>query len=463
MQENKNDSLETQKENVTNETNICDPIFEETKKAENDNSLISKISRKTLTLEIGEILAGTSERKTRLVKKNTIYKRTKMANFGLKLSLLYSQKPFWKLVLITIAAAVFFGVISVFLVKNVGIYNFGLATFGQALSKLLIVLLPKGSVTLGIRNFLDQFVFWLAYIILSIPIFIFGYKKIGKLFTNLTVIFLVVSSLVSFGLGFIHNIGSIYLIGDFSNAEIKKSLSEWQQPLSGIIPLTWKDGGNIIALFVFAIIYGFLLAWIFAIIQIIGGTAGVTGIIGEWYANTKQKSFGSISGNINIIIVLIGVLIGSWLPGSLLLEAASKSGNISGHELAQINSLKWSFQLYLSPNFVATILTNIVYIIVLNKLYPKFKLVRVEIYSLKKAVEIAQIIKVDRKIVTGVSLFKAQGGYSNELLDVVTSITLFRQVNRIIKDVRKIDSDAFIAISDVTSIDGHIFLPQNKF
>ncbi|MCU9931877.1 DUF2179 domain-containing protein [Mycoplasmopsis felis] len=40
---------------------------------------------------------------------------------------------------------------------------------------------------------------------------------------------------------------------------------------------------------------------------------------------------------------------------------------------------------------------------------------------------------------------------------------MFRQVNRLIKDVRKIDQDAFISISDVTSIDGYIYLPQDKF
>ncbi|TDV22854.1 uncharacterized membrane-anchored protein YitT (DUF2179 family) [Mycoplasmopsis mustelae] len=457
------ENIDSNQENKINLENL-DPAINEAEKIHKNKSFVSKLSSKALNEEIGQLLVGEDQNKTRLVKKNTIYKRTKMANFGLKLSNFYSQMPTWKLLSITIITAIVFGVISVFLVKNVGIYNFGLAAFGQAFSRLLVVLLSEGSVSLVIRNLLDQFVFWLAYIILSIPIFIFGYKKIGKSFSDLTVLFLVVSSVVSFSLGFIPKIGNVYLIGDFSNTEIQKSLTNWQKPLSGIIPLNWKDGGNIIALFIFAIVYGYLLAWIFAIIQIIGGTAGVTGIIGEWYSNTKQKSFGSISGYINIIIVLIGVLIGSWLPGSLLLDGVSKNpGNLSAEKLSQINSLKWSFQLYLSPNFVATILSNIVYIIILNKLYPKFKLVRVEIYSMNMSLEIARKIKRDKKIVTGVSLFKAKGGYSKNDIDVVTSITLFRQVNRIIKDVRKIDPDAFISISNVTSIDGYIYLPQDKF
>ncbi|WP_027121392.1 DUF2179 domain-containing protein [Mycoplasma leonicaptivi] len=406
----------------------------------------------------------------KLVKKNTVYNRTKMSNFGLKLNRLYTNLPAWKIVAITITTAVFFGVISVFFVKNVGIYNFGLAAIGQALSRLIVVSVSEDTFSIGLRNLIEQFTFWIAYIILSIPIFIFGYKKIGALFSNLTVLFLVVSSLVSFAIGFIPGANDVYLIGNFANNEVKSALSDYQKPLSSLIPLSWSDGGNTLALTLYAVVYGYLLAWVFAIIQIIGGTAGVTGVIGEWYANTKQKSFGSISGYMNIIIVIIGVLIGSWLPGSILLTTAKNSalqnfGENSEQykQIAKLAEKAWTFELYLSPNFVATVLTNVVYIITLNKLYPKFKLVRVEIYSLKHSDEIAAVIAQDKKIVTGLTEFHAHGGFSKEKLSVITSVTLFRQVNRVIRDVRKIDEEAFISISDVTSIDGYIYLPKDKF
>ncbi|MBN3534927.1 DUF2179 domain-containing protein [Mycoplasma procyoni] len=398
--------------------------------------------------------------KPHLVKLNTVYNRTKMSNFGLKMANFYKKMPFWKLTLITVATAIFFGVISVFFVKNVGIYNFGLAAFGQALARLITVLFKEDQVSMATRNLIEQFVFWIAYIILSIPIFIFGYKKIGRTFSKLTIIFLAVSSVVSFGIGLIPGANDIFLIGDFSNKAIKNALSDYKKPLSSIIPLLWSDGGNIIALFIYAIVYGYLLAWIFALIQIIGGTAGVTGIIGEWYANEKSKSFGTISGYMNIIIVLIGVLLGSWLPGSILLNEAKTSND---PEVLAIASKAWSFELYLSPNFVATILTNVIYIIVLNKLYPKFKLVRVEIYSIANSEKIAQSIVSDKKIVSGVTMFHGHGGYTSKKLNVVTTVTLFRQVKRVISDVRKIDSEAFISISDVTALDGYIYLPKKKF
>lgn len=417
-----------------------------------------------------EINNPSSAKNFKVVKANTVYKRTKMTNFGLHLNKLYAPQAMWKILLITFITAIFFGVISVFFVKNVGIYNFGLAAFGQSAARLITSKMPP-SVATDVRNLIDQIVFWLAYIILSIPIFIFGYKKIGKVFTLITVLFLVVSSFVSIGIGLIPGANDVYIIGNFSNTTIQDILPKYQKKLSNIIPLLWsgEQAGNIIALMIYAMTYGFLLAWVFAIIAIIGGTAGVTGVIGEWYANEKQKSFGSISGYMNVIIILISVLVGSWLPGSILLDNAKDQYMIEHPDIDQIpKNLQvildkaWGFEIYLSPNFVATILSNVVYIAVLNKLYPKFKLVRVEVFSMNCA-DVKDKLLLDRKIVTGITLFKARGGYKNKDIDVITSVTLFRQIPRIIKDVRKIDPEAFIVVSEVNSIDGYLYLPEEKF
>ncbi|UUD36009.1 DUF2179 domain-containing protein [Mycoplasmopsis citelli] len=417
-------------------------------------------------------------------KAHTVYKKTRMSNFGLKLNYFYSYLPMPKLIFITVTTAIIFGVISVFFVKNVGIYNFGLAAFGQAIARLIIVKLA-GSVSPGLLNGIDQLVFWLAYIILSIPIFVLGYKKIGKIFGHLTVIFLVVSSLVSFSIGFINGANDVYVIGNFGNGDVKDlikdiaknsnisvNMKENLLKLSPLIPLSWQEGGNIIALIIIAIFYGVILAWIFAIIQIIGGTAGVTGILGEWYSNETQKSFGTISGYLNIVIIIISVLVGSWLPGSLYIQIISnlvESKNInhllSDGSLKTLEKLKenaWGFEFYLSPNFVATFITNVAYIMVLNKIYPKFKLVKVEIFS-KKYSLIEEKITNDRKIVIKLTSFVAQSHNNEEQTHILKTVTLFRQVPRMLKKIHQYDPDAFVAISEVSSIDGYIYLPSEKF
>ncbi|UWV81350.1 hypothetical protein [Mycoplasmopsis cynos] len=108
----------------------------ENEKIENEGFLTSVFGKEKQD-EIADALMGKDIFSNRLVKKNTIYNRTRMSNFGIKLSKLYSQMSTWKLVLITTITAIFFGVISVFFVKNVSVYNFGLGAFGQNLQDLL--------------------------------------------------------------------------------------------------------------------------------------------------------------------------------------------------------------------------------------------------------------------------------------------------------------------------------------
>ncbi|SYV96849.1 Uncharacterised protein, partial [Mycoplasmopsis edwardii] len=68
---------------------IDEEVIEEVKK---DKNLFSNKSKKD---EIADALMGKEIFSNSLVKKNTVYNRTKMSNFGIKLSSLYSQMPAW--------------------------------------------------------------------------------------------------------------------------------------------------------------------------------------------------------------------------------------------------------------------------------------------------------------------------------------------------------------------------------
>lgn len=50
-------------------------------------------------------------------------------------------------------------------------------------------------------NVIDYLFFWILYLVLSISIFVFGWKKLGKVYILLLFEFLVLSSLVLVGLG----------------------------------------------------------------------------------------------------------------------------------------------------------------------------------------------------------------------------------------------------------------------
>ncbi len=411
-------------------------------------------------------------------KKNVNYKYTKMSNFILKLSRFYGPMPFWKLMLITCGLAIIFGIIGVFLVKNPGIYNFGLAAFGQAIAKLTVVLLRKvKAITPNISNIIDHALFWIMYLVLSIPIFWFGWKKLGKKFTLLTLLFLVVSSFVSFGLGQIPGVNKLYLIGDFNHPEISQNLKNhmidkhWNgKDMWSQIPLDWnKSGGNIIAQILLAVVYGVLLAYFFAIIAIIGGSAGVTGIIGEYYSVYKQKNFGAINAYINLIIILASVVVGNYLPSSLLLNDI-KSLNLKNlpteltnlkEEVEYLQKLTWQPSLYFSPNFVSTYICNVVFSIYLDKLFPRYKIVQCKIYT-HHLEEIKNELNEDEKSMNSFSITEGVGGYSGRPLSIISSITLYNQIPRLIYKVRKVDPKAFIAINNITNVDGNIYIPQSK-
>ncbi|WP_406617082.1 DUF2179 domain-containing protein [Mycoplasmopsis adleri] len=410
-------------------------------------------------------------------RKNTRYKYTKMSNFVLKLSRFYALMPLWKLGLITAGLAILFGVIGIFLVKNPGIYNFGLAALGQATSKLTMTLLRKNpAITEAVYNAIDQSLFWILYLVLSIPIFWFGWKKLGKTYTLITLEFLVLSSLVSAGLGQIPALNSWTLFGTFNHPEITTAMKEavakandWnagsQKNLLSLLPLQWNDGGAIIAQIIYAVVYGILLAYFFAIVAIIGGSAGVTGIIGEYVSVYKQKNFGTINGYINLIIILISVIIGNYIPGSIIaadFENVKATAGVDPTTVKQIADLKWNSELYFSPNFVSTFICNFTFVGYLDRLFPRFKIVQCKVYTHNMDV-IKEAIINDERTINSFTIQKGEGGYSGNKLKVLSSITLYRQVPRLIKKIREVDEDALITVSDVASVDGKIYIPRNKF
>ncbi|TQC54014.1 YitT family protein [Mycoplasmopsis mucosicanis] len=423
----------------------------------------------------------------RVERKNTNYKYTKMSNFVLKLSRFYAPMPMWKLATITSGLAVIFGIISVFFVKNPGIYNFGAAAFGQAAARITNVLLKNNpSITPEIYNVIDHALFWILYIILSIPIFIFGWKKTGKIFTLLTILFLVVSSLVSFLIGQIPGTDKLYIIGNFAHNDIPEKLKDHitkeyfgnKSQMWSLIPLAWNDAGNVIAQIIFGVVYGAVLAWFFAVIAIIGGSAGVTGIIGEYMSVVKRKNFGTINGYINLVILVIAVFIGSYLPGSLLIdsfkhvqpEQLAASVAVKGtfeygkalEAINSLNSLAWKPSMYLSPNFVSTFVSNFIFVIFLNKLFPRFKVVQCKIYSPHMSAIKAAIIG-DQKTINSFTVTVGEGGYSGAKTKILSSITLYKQIPRLIKKVRSVDKNALITVSNVASVDGKLYIPENKF
>nr|WP_307929961.1 hypothetical protein [Mycoplasmopsis bovis] len=120
----------------------------------------------------------------------------------------------------------------------------------------------NASITKPIMNAIDHSLFWILYLVLSIPIFVFGWKKLGRVYILLSLEFLVLSSLVSAGLGQIPALNQFTLFGKFNHPEITENMkmalvnhagwnSENINDLIKLLPLQWNDGGNTIVQILF--------------------------------------------------------------------------------------------------------------------------------------------------------------------------------------------------------------------
>jgi uncharacterized membrane-anchored protein YitT (DUF2179 family) len=87
------------------------------------------------------------------------------------------------------------GTAAQFLIKNTGLYNSGLSGIVQGIARISDTFMIKNNVDTQTATLIFNLLFWVLYILINIPLFIFAYKKIGKTFANLTMVFVIVNSL----------------------------------------------------------------------------------------------------------------------------------------------------------------------------------------------------------------------------------------------------------------------------
>nr|WP_307919889.1 DUF2179 domain-containing protein [Mycoplasmopsis bovis] len=80
-----------------------------------------------------------------------------------------------------------------------------------------------------------------------------------------------------------------------------------------------------------------------------------------------------------------------------------------------------------------------------------------------KMEDIRKAIITDKRTINSFTLQNGEGGYSGSKLQILSSITLYRQIPRLIKKVRTADADALITVSNVASVDGKLYIPEQKF
>jgi uncharacterized membrane-anchored protein YitT (DUF2179 family) len=116
-------------------------------------------------------------------------------------------------------------------------------------------------------------------------------------------------------------------------------------------------------LFIYAIVYGIVSSVGFGILYIIGGCSAGGDFVSIYYSSIKHKPLGGLMIIVNSVLMIIGSIIGSYISTGL------------------INPEGFAFPFLLSSNLVASFVSVVIFGLLLNRIFPLHKNVKVEIIS----------------------------------------------------------------------------------
>ncbi len=173
--------------------------------------------------------------------------------------------------------------------------------------------------------------YFIYYFAINIPLFIFGYIKLGKKFTFTTFIFIIMQ------IGFDQIIQNI----PFINPREFNLLVNYQ--LIGSMPGSWNTG---IWLFIFAALGGFLLGFSYSIVYKIGSSTGGLDFLTVFLSNKTNKPVGSLNRKVNFIILAVVIVLNTIIIPMSLINSDIKINILQSGNYYQDNNLlksMWDF------------------------------------------------------------------------------------------------------------------------
>jgi uncharacterized membrane-anchored protein YitT (DUF2179 family) len=101
----------------------------------------------------------------------------------------------------------------------------------------------------------------------------------------------------------------------------------------------------------------------YSILYIIGGCSAGGDFISIYHSSVKHKPLGGLMIIINSSMMVVGSIIGSYISAGLV--------NVQGY----------NFPFFLSANLVASFLSVVIFGLLLNRIFPLHRIVKVEIIS----------------------------------------------------------------------------------
>ncbi len=272
--------------------------------------------------------------------------------------------------------------------------------------------------------------YWGFSFVVNIPLLIFSWFKIGKRFTALTAIHLATALVLG---------NVISLIPDLDTVAIFGKISDSQGSPDAPMLLNWTSPNNRpLILLVYAIAFAIINGWVYSVVYICGAcTAGVD-FFSFYYAKKKKKNISLILLVNNLVTLLIGTTIGSYIGANVNPNSQYHTG--------------WSVDSLFSPNLIFSIVAVFVAILVVNYIYPKDKLVTIKIYT-EKLDHVTKSI-IDSSYRHSFTIYSGQGGYTKLQRSVIETTCRVPEAIKFIKTCTSADQDIFMTYTTTKGILG---------
>ena len=294
------------------------------------------------------------------------------------------------------ASAVLYTIGIQMFVQVAGTFSVGLGAFAQ-----LFTMLVK-----GLENY-----FSIIYLIINIPILIFFWKNLKKQFRIKTTAFLLIQGAL----------GSLFLI-----PEIKETII-------GEIRFTNPNTTNIDAIrkevwpiFVLALLGGLFVGASTAIAWKRGGSTAGSDIIVYYFSTKRKQPVGTM-----MLIISLGIMIFSFIAGVIF---------------SQQHRDHWLMVLASTTAYI------FIKSIIVNRIYPKYSKVKMEIHS-SKSKEIIEYLNSE-KYNHSFQWSKQVSGYTKKPKDIISTVMLLLEVKDVVKDLKRIDPNIWIMETNIKKVIG---------
>lgn len=343
--------------------------------------------------------------------------------------------------------------VSIVMIQNTGVIVSGMSGIFQGIARITKTAVLKGNL-LNPENaeVLYTSMFYGFYLIVSIPLIIFSYFKIGKNFTILSSIPVVVSTVVPLLINLIPGTKDLFIFGD-TRPEVLKIVNPNSDLVAeqgnlykfGVQMLTFQnktingvyitDGSKFGFMFMYTVSAGLLNGLAYSMALAVGGSTGGLDFISFYYSYKKNKSIGKMLLFFNMGSVLLTSIIGSYIP------AIIADGDAS-------------YERFFSQNLVSGIIYSILVASVINLLFPKDKAVKITIYS-DKANKIRDYL-YSKNFNHSLTINTTTGGYSMTEKKNIEIICMFIEIPRILREIRYCDIDTLVTITPLKGIEGKL-------